>query len=112
MTTDTPSRSRIAELNDAFRRAGPQQDWYMTAGVADRGRLFGAAAFLKVMAFEAFTPDNDPYGEHDFGAFTLEGETLFWKIDCYDPSLTSGSEDPSDPSLTRRVMTIMLARDY
>ena len=34
--------------------------------------------------FDAFTPDNDPYGEHDFGSFSYAGETFFWKWDYYD----------------------------
>jgi hypothetical protein len=71
------------------------------------------AAFLwKVQAFNAFTRDNDPYGEHDFGALEHEGCKVFWKIDYYDLSLSAGSDDPSDPSATCRVLTIMLAEEY
>ncbi len=62
--------------------------------------------------FDAFTPDNDPHGERDFGSFEHEGERIFWKIDYYDRSLQFGSEDPSDPRQTRRVLTIMLASEY
>jgi Protein of unknown function (DUF3768) len=35
-----------------------------------------------------------------------------FKIDYYDPSLTDGSADPSDPAQTCRVLSIMLASDY
>jgi hypothetical protein len=65
-----------------------------------------------VRAFDAFTPDNDPHGERDFGSFELEGRTVFWKFDYYDLALEHGSEDPSDPLKTCRVLTIMLAEDY
>jgi hypothetical protein len=78
-----------------------------------------------VETFDAFTPDNDPYGERDFGAIYqgLDGVwsasrpvdvamTVFWKIDAYDRELRFGSEDPADPSVTRRVLTIMLASEY
>jgi hypothetical protein len=46
-----------------------------------------------VETFEAFTPDNDPHKERDFGAFEHNGERIFWKIDYYDTTLTKGSED-------------------
>ena len=62
--------------------------------------------------FSAFTPENDPHGEHDFGAFDHKGDTIYWKIDDYDPTLTHGSEDPSDARQTRRVLTIMLASEW
>ena len=65
-----------------------------------------------VRTFDTFTRDNDPHGEHDFGAFAVDGEKCFWKIDCYDKSLEHGSEDPADPELTVRVLTVMLAEEY
>ena len=65
-----------------------------------------------VQAYDAFTEDNDPHKEHDFGRFDLAGEVCYWKIDLYDPSLEAGSSDPTDLSKTHRVLTIMLASDY
>jgi hypothetical protein len=47
-----------------------------------------------------------------FGSFEVEGETIFFKIDYFDKSLTHHSPDPSDPSVTERVITIMLAEEY
>ena len=71
-----------------------------------------ATALLEVTRFDRFTDDNDPYGEHDFGSFELVGRTFFFKIDTYDPNMEFGSEDPSDPTKTTRVLTLMLAEDY
>jgi len=65
-----------------------------------------------VIAFDDFNADNDPHREHDFGSFELEGEKLFWKIDYYDLAGEFGSEDPTDPKETLRVLTVMLAEEY
>ena len=64
------------------------------------------------MAFDDFNADNDPHGELDFGSFELEGEKVFWKIDYYDLAGEFGSEDPTDPKKTLRVLTVMLAEEY
>jgi Protein of unknown function (DUF3768) len=47
-----------------------------------------------------------------FGSFEVAGETFFWKIDYYDRSMMFGSEDPSVPEKTMRLLTIMLEREY
>jgi hypothetical protein len=105
--------SKIAELNDQFRKHGVGNGrLVVTRSVHELGSDFERAALLQVRAFDAFTPDNDPHGEHDFGSFELEGRTVYWKLDYYDLTLTHGSEDPSDPLQTYRVLTIMLAEDY
>lgn len=104
----------IAFANDVFRRiSGSRKDWHTTPGVMALGSAFLMRAVAAVIAFDAFTPDNDPYGEHDFGSLTLDGHKLFWKIDYYDRNdMTCGSEDPADPTVTHRVLTIMLASEY
>ena len=66
----------------------------------------------QVRRFDAFTLDNDPYEEHDFGSFIHDDITIFWKIDTYDVDLQMHSPDPSDPAVTTRVLTIMLAEEY
>jgi len=110
MSTLSPA---LSALNDAFRRSlsgGGKR--LMTAGVAALPASDQAAILAKVIAFEAFTEDDDPHGEHDFGAFEHGGQPIFWKIDTYDASMEFGSEDPADPARTVRVLTIMLADEY
>jgi hypothetical protein len=89
---------RIRDLNDAFRRSFAGGKVMTTAGIAAMTDDTRAKVFDGVRAFEAFTADNDPHGEHDFGSFEIDGRKLFWKIDCYDASMEFGSEDPADPS--------------
>ncbi len=103
---------RIANLNDKFRKGLASGRVHMTAGVNARGHDFVVEALIKVMEFDDFNADNDPHGEHDFGSFELAGEKLFWKIDYYDQKAEFGSEDPTDPKKTLRVLTVMLAEEY
>ena len=62
--------------------------------------------------WDDFDEANDPYGEHDFGGMDLFGAELLWKIDYYSPDMFSGSEDPADPLVTHRVLTVLLAEEY
>ena len=81
-------------------------------GIIDLGAKRQMAILSAIAAFDGFDPEDDPYGEHDFGALTVEGERIFFKIDYLDRSLTGHSPDPADPTVTARVLTIMLAEDY
>ena len=105
-------RDRIRELNDAFRRSFAGGEVLLTPGVNDLPSDVRAKAIRNVSTFADFSEDNDPHGEHDFGAFDLAGHKLFWKIDYYGITLDKGSEDPSGPAVTTRVLTLMLAEEY
>lgn len=65
-----------------------------------------------IAAFDDFAEENDPYGEHDFIFCTYQGQKLFAKFDYYDRSLEYGSPDPSDLSITCRVLTLMMPEEY
>ncbi|MEM9638423.1 MAG: DUF3768 domain-containing protein, partial [Pseudomonadota bacterium] len=80
--------------------------------VQAKGSAFTLAAVNAVRSFDAFSDENDPWGEHDFGAIELEGEKIFFKIDYYDLSLQYGSDNPANESCTHRVLTILLASEY
>jgi len=104
---------KIAWLNDLARTAmGIASKVVMTPGIAALPPRDLSAIREKVETFDAFTPDNNPHGERDFGMFDHAGKRVMWKIDCYDANYEFGSEDPSDTSQTRRVLTIMLAEEY
>jgi len=104
--------NRIATLNDELRTTGRGGQVVITHGVAALGEPLVAKICTAVRAFSDFNSDNDPHGEHDFGCLDVDGYAFFWKIDYYDPTLTFGSEDPSDPNVTTRILTIMLREEY
>ncbi len=112
MTEASDRVQHIAALNDKFRKGVASGRVHLTAGVNGKGGAFVTSALVKVMTFNDFNADNDPHGDHDFGSLELDGERLFWKIDYYDPRGEFGSEDPSDPKQTLRVLTVMLAEEY
>jgi hypothetical protein len=97
----------VGTLNDAFRRTFAGGKVMMTSGVDELPDCVKAEALVQVAALSEFTPDNDPHGEHDFGSFRLVGPKFFWKIDYFDRELRYGSENPADPELTTRVLTLM-----
>lgn len=102
---------RIRTLNDRARSSLACRV-LITAGVQALGPDALAALIREVRTFDRFDADNDPHGEHDFGAFNHDGTRLFWKIDYYDRTLEAGSPDPADPQVTVRVLTLMLADEY
>ena len=127
MSAGTLSRSeRIARLNDRARQAmglacvAVATDGFRALSGEDQSRVREL-----VETFDAFAPDNNPYGERDFGAVYRDSdgcwttnrpaqptETVFWKIDAFDRDLRFGSEDPANPAVTRRVLPLMLASEY
>ena len=112
MTTDKKPE-RIAELNDLCRTAmGVAGLVVQTAGINALPYAEQSAIREKVEKFDDFSEDNNPHGEREFGAFDHNGTPIFWKIDYYAPDLVYGSEDPSDPGQTVRVLTILLASEY
>ena len=84
----------------------------LTASIIALGADKQAAIIAAVQSFDAFTADNDPYGEHDFGKLVVGGVSIIFKIDYYDLERAMHSPDAADPKVTERVLTIMLASDY
>lgn len=84
----------------------------LTRGIADLPEAHRTAIIARVQAFSDFSEDNDPYREHDFGAFDYDGHNILWKIDYYDRAMEYGSPDPADPKKTSRVLTILLSEEW
>ena len=121
--------ARIARLNDLARRAmGIACTVVATVGFRSLPDTDQSCVRELIETFDAFTDDNDPHGERDFGCIYQLGdgrwttehprvrederERVFWKLDYYDRELQFASEDAANPAITRRVLTIMLADEY
>ncbi|WP_131114790.1 DUF3768 domain-containing protein [Lichenihabitans psoromatis] len=103
---------RIRALNDECRTSNTARTLVLTRGVAALSASLHRQIIAALARFDRFDADNDPYGEHDFGAFTIDDHRLFFKIDTYDRSCLHHSPDPADPAVTCRVITLMLANEY
>ena len=104
--------ARIRALNDELRRRLIGGMAVLTPGVAALGQEAVARIIKTIEVYDDFCHANDPHEEHDFGAFDADGNRIFFKIDYFDETLTVHSPDPSDPAVTKRVITIMLAEEY
>ena len=118
-----PDAAVVAAQNDAFRKFAclgipPDQPiqgrLVVTQSLIEAGDGFPPEAVQATGAFDTFEPENDPAGWHDFGAVTIRGETVFWKVDLYEASsdFRFGAGTPENPETTTRVLTIMMARDW
>ena len=107
-----PRTQRIRALNDELRQNLAGGVAVMTPGVAALGQEAVERIVKTIAVFDDFCHANDPHQEHDFGAFDADGQRVFFKIDYFDESLSYHSPDPADPSVTKRVITIMLAEEY
>ena len=101
---------RVRDLNDHARRTFQNCRVVITPGIQSLDDI--AEVLRRVQQFDDFTQHNDPYQEHDFGAFHHGDDQVFWKWAYYDVDYTMLSPDPSDPAVTARVLTIMLADEY
>ncbi|MBK8009715.1 MAG: DUF3768 domain-containing protein [Rhizobiales bacterium] len=103
---------RIRELNDQLRKSLTGGRVLMTPGIVALGPESVERIVKAITVFDDFCTENDPYTEHDFGALDVEEKKVFFKIDYYDKAFRNHSPDPSDPAVTERVITLMLAEEY
>ena len=103
---------RICALNDRLRTTGEGGNVVITCGLAALDAEVLAKIITAIQRFDWFTAENDPYGEHDCAITEVAGERVMFKIDYYDRALQGHSPDASNPDVTTRVLTIMLASEY
>ncbi|GGX72535.1 hypothetical protein GCM10007385_46650 [Tateyamaria omphalii] len=103
-----------SQANREAKEKGIRFQFVWTPGVNAKLLQTGKIAQLAtaIASFDGFTEDNDPYKQRDFFSTEVEGTKVFVKIDYYDRELRGGSEDPTDPAQTVRVITAMLPNEY
>ncbi|MDQ2066755.1 DUF3768 domain-containing protein [Xinfangfangia sp. CPCC 101601] len=105
--------AQIAALNDKLRTTFFNGGRTMiTRSVASLDEDTRQKVLRAVQTFDNFNEDNNPYGERDFVSVEVDGERYFAKIDYYGMTFDEGSEDPANPEVTTRIMTIMHSSDY
>ena len=65
--------ARIRLLNDVLRTRGIGGRLIITKALASLPYAELNEILLAVQSFDAFTPDNDPWGEHDCAVLTAAG---------------------------------------
>ena len=103
---------KIRQLNDELRTTLIGGRIVLTHGVQSLGEAMVMRLLFLMQQYDNFTEDNDVYKEHDFGMIELQGRKYFWKIDYYDRDYQMHSPNPADPTVTNRVLTLMLAEEY
>lgn len=103
---------KIRELNDACRASFIGCQIVLTLGIRMKSEKDVANILERVRTFKDFNKGTDPYFEHDYLSFDYNGEKIIAKIDYYDKDYRFMSENPADPTITNRVLTIMTAEEY
>lgn len=102
MTTTTLIRA----LNDHFRTTFEDGRVIAAPSVLAHGPLFLAKAHKAIRAFNDFTPEGDPSGEHAAGEFMIDGIAIGWSIEYDNNSWGLRPLDPSNVQRTQRVLVI------
>jgi len=71
--------------------------------------MMAQARLMAALRHCTFAPDSP---ERDFASMDVDGIKVLMKVDYYDTELAFGSEDPANPAMTRRVITLMRPADY
>ena len=108
---------QIAAANDFMRKhPGLAGEWVMTPVVQALSEEERQQLIQKVIDFDDFSAENDPWREHDFGMVLQNGERYFYKIDYFDKEPQPDAEGKylyaENLSEVRRVLTLLHASEY
>lgn len=112
MVKNMDKTAKIRALNDLLRQSFVGGRVLTTIGIRSKPVEDVSRILAKVRSFNKFNQNNSPYGENDYGSFAFKGDVIIWKIDYYDKNYRYMSENPADPTITNRVLTIMTSEEY
>jgi signal recognition particle subunit SEC65 len=109
-------REIIARLNDRCRhgldRTGRIVITRTCLGTFADNRMAEIITQAQILAeVRKFTYPDDDRTERDHGQIRYRDQPVYFQIHAFDADLKWGSPDPTDASVTRRVMTIMVRED-
>jgi len=99
---------RIQFLNDQLRTTGKGGLMIAMPGFQALPKELRSKAIELLRTEQSFDMDGDAGEEHEMGMITIAEHFVCWNITYYDSERTGLSSDPSDPTVTRRVLTLML----
>jgi Protein of unknown function (DUF3768) len=108
----TTKIDQIRALNDELRQHLLGAIAVIIAGIAALGQEAVEHIVKTIAVYDDFCQANDPHQEHEFSCVRSRRPAGIIQIDYFDKSLMYHSSDPADPSVTERVITIMLAEEY
>ena len=105
------STERIRAHNDELPRDLPNGHAVMTAGVAAPGLTRSSGSSKPSRSTTISARPTTPMANTTSARSKPTATRFFFKIDYLDKALAAHSPDPSDPSVTERVIAIMLAEE-
>ena len=99
----------IRRLNDAMLRTFTGGRVMLTAGVAALPDAMRIEALAAVQAFDPFDADDDPGGEHEFGAVEIGNLELYCKIEYYDRNLKFTFPDPVNTGVKNQTLLLTMS---
>lgn len=106
----------IAKKNDMFRTTLIRAKWnrlIFSEAVANSDEDVKQEIITALREYKCPPkgPESNPYGENDFGKFTVRGEDYFFKFDYYHPSMEYGADQYNDEEVVH-VLTVMETSEY
>ena len=100
---------KIKALNDAFRKDPEPSNVFISLEVVRLGEKKVEELLAKLKTYSAFTAKTDHDGDYSTGVIQLGPHKIDWGIFYMDLDEEEDSPDPSNPSVTTRILNLDFA---